>query len=286
MKQGSASSIRAALKKIADKENIDFQILVIRYLHERLLYRLSLSPHQPNFFLKGGALIYAIEGLHVRPTMDIDLLASKISNDKGEMKDVFRSVNSISYEADCVVFDSENIVVSEIKEQDKYSGLRVHIDACFDTIRQKIQIDIGFTDIISPAPMILEYPVLMEEFEKPVIRAYSIETVIAEKFHAMIALNTFNSRMKDFYDVYILLKNNTIDNNSLQEAIDKTFRQRNTVFVENHELFTNSFCENKNRQIMWKAFLRKIRISEELDFSNVMNTIVQRLYPIYKNILK
>ena len=116
------------------------------------------------------------------------------------------------------------------------------------------------------------------------------KTSVIDAIDALLSLKTekvseADSRMKDFYDVYILLKNNTIDNNSLQEAIDKTFRQRNTVFVENHELFTNSFCENKNRQMMWKAFLRKIRISEELDFSNVMNAIVQRLYPIYKNIL-
>ena len=129
------------------------------------------------------------------------------------------------------------------------------------------------------------YPVLLDELAKPEIKAYSIETVIAEKFHAMMVLGTFNSRMKDFYDVYILLKNNEIKNESLQDAILQTFRCRETDFTEKHELFASSFYEDTKRQIMWKAFLRKNKIPTDLEFSFIVKNILEKLQPIYQQLV-
>ena len=286
MKRGSAKSIRAILKNIADREKIDFQLVVIRYLHERLLYRLSLSEYRLKFILKGGNLLYAIEGLHIRPTTDIDILAKHITNDKETLKNIFKDICSVEYNDDCVVFDALNIVVSDIAEEKKYSGVRLLINTLFDTIKQTIQIDIGFGDTITPAPLPLLYPTLLTGLNPPDIMTYSIETVIAEKFHAMILNSVFNSRMKDFYDVYILLKNNRINNENLQEAILQTFRCRETDFIENHELFTSSFHEDKNRQTMWKAFLRKMKISENLEFPFIVKNILEQLQPIYNKFKK
>jgi len=282
MKQGNAISIRATLKNVADKEKINFQFIITRYLHERLLYRIAKSKYANNFILKGGALLYAIGGIHIRPTIDIDMLAKQISNDKEQIKHVFHSICSVKYDADCVIFDTGNIEAEDISEDDKYSGVRIFIDTQFDTIKQRLQIDIGFSDIA--VPVNLTYPTLLSELPKPEIKAYSKETIIAEKFQAMIVLGTFNSRMKDFYDVYILLKNNDIGKICLQEAIFHTFRQRNTVFVENHILFSYTFYEDKNRQTMWKAFLRKIKHSGDLDFSVVMKSITENLYPVYSEL--
>ena len=284
MKKGSAKSIRSILKNIADSERIDFQILVVRYLHERLLYRVAKSEYANNFVLKGGLLLYVIEGLHIRPTKDIDMLARKIINNKEQIKQIFQSICNVKYDDDCVFFDIPGIETAYISEKDKYMGVRVFVKTGLDTIRQRLQIDIGFSDVITPAPINLSYPVLINELKTPEIKAYSIETVIAEKFHAMIEHGIFNSRMKDFYDVYILLKNNKIKNTQLQSAICQTFKQRNAIFDDNHPLFTSSFYENPNRQTIWKAFLRKMKLSENLEFQLVVKSILERLQPIYNDL--
>ena len=281
MKKGNAISIKATLKNISDSEDVKYQYIITRYFHERLLYRIANSEYNDKFFLKGGALLYAIEGLHVRPTVDIDMLAKQISNNKEQIKQIFRTICSIKHDDDCVVFDVESIETMDIVEDAKYSGIRILIEVGLDTIRQRLQIDIGFSDIITPAPVSLIYPVLLNELEKPKIQAYSIETIIAEKFHAMIVLGTFNSRMKDFYDVYILLKNNEINNVNLQEAIFQTFKNRQTDFTDNHTLFTSNFYEDLNRQIIWKAFLHKMKIPENLEFSYIVKNILERLQPMY-----
>ncbi|MDR2231687.1 MAG: nucleotidyl transferase AbiEii/AbiGii toxin family protein [Tannerella sp.] len=284
MKKGNAKSIRAVLKNIADHEGLDLQSILTRYFHERLLYRIFNSAYLNRFFLKGGALLFAFEGLHARPTNDIDMLATQISNDREIIKQIFRTICNIKYDDDCVFFNADSIETMNITEDDKYVGVRIFIATRLDTVKQRLQIDIGFSDIISPAPVRLTYPVLLNEFEYPVIQAYSIETVIAEKFEIMIARSTLNSRMKDFYDVYILLKNHNINDETLTIAIRQTFKHRNTGFVDNHSLFSESFYRDINRQILWKAFLRKIKHSGELEFSTVMICIVERLYPIYRNL--
>jgi predicted nucleotidyltransferase component of viral defense system len=286
MKLGNPISIRTALKNISDRENIDFQTIATRYLHERLLFRVASSNFAQNFFLKGGALFYAFEGLHARPTLDIDFLAKQIDNDKENLKTIFTKICEIEYADDCVLFNKNTIEVFDIDEDAKYSGVRVLLNASFDSIKQRLQIDIGFSDIITPEPVHLTYPTLLNELKNPEIRAYSIETVIAEKFHAMFTLGTLNSRMKDFYDVYILLKNNKIENANLQDSISQTFKNRNTDFTDDHEIFSTLFYENKNRQAMWKAFLRKMKIFENLEFPSVVKTILERLQPIYNELLK
>jgi len=286
MKKGNAISVKATLKNISDDEQVKFQHIITRYFHERLLYRISNSKYANNFFLKGGALLYAIEGIHIRPTVDVDMLAKQINNDKELIKQIFQTVCSIKYDDDCVIFDVNSIETADIAKDDKYNGIRVFVKAQLDTIRQRLQIDIGFSDVITPAPINLTYPVLLNELEKPRIRAYPIETIIAEKFQAMITLGIFNSRMKDFYDVYILLKNNDINDINLKEAILQTFRHRNTDFVENNELFSESFYKEPSRQTMWKAFLRKMKLAEDLEFSFVVINILKRLHPIYNELLK
>ena len=283
MKKGNSLSIRMTLKNIADNENIRFQDLITRYLHERLIYRLSVSEYAQHFLLKVGALLYAFSGLHTRPTMDIDMLAKHIDNDKDKIKTFFENICKIDYPDDCVIFEQNTIDVSDIAEDAKYNGGRVVIDALFDTIRQRLQIDFGFSDIVS-SPIELDFPVLMEELDAPKIKAYSIETVIAEKFHAMIVMGTFNSRIKDFYDIYTLFKNKEITNSSLHNAIKETFENRNTICVEEAVFFSESFYKDTVRIIMWNAFLRKIKV-EHIDFDIVVKYITAMLLPIYNSLI-
>jgi len=153
MKAGSPMSVRSVLMNLSKNEGLPFQQLVTRYLHERFLYRLSVSEYKSTFILKGGNLLYAVGDLHTRPTKDIDMLAKHISNDKEVLKGVFRDICSISYNDDCVTFDVSNISAFDIAEETEYGGIRLLINSMFDTIRQRLQIDIGFGDVVFPAPL-------------------------------------------------------------------------------------------------------------------------------------
>ena len=286
MKQGNSKSIRAVVKNLSDREELDFQRIVTRYLHERLLYRISLSEYNTTFILKGGNLMYAIEGLHTRPTIDIDMLAKNIDSDKETVKRIFAKICAITDENDCVIFNPDTIAVSDIAEEKKYSGIRLLIDAQFDTIRQTVQVDIGFGDVVTPAPVEIEFPVLLKELGTPLLLAYSTETVIAEKFHAIITLGNANSRMKDLFDTYILLKNRNINNENLTNAIVATFKTRNTEFEAEPVFFDESYYKNANRNVMWKAFLRKTKIEGVFDFEEVVKTITTNLQPIYQQLNK
>jgi predicted nucleotidyltransferase component of viral defense system len=275
-----AVSIRARLLNLARKEGIDFQLIIIRFLHERLLYRLSVSDYSHLLILKGGAFIYAIHGLKSRPTIDVDLLGTQMSNDIKAICEVFRQICTVESE-DEVAFNPESVVGELITQQDKYDGVRLYINATFHTVRQRIQIDIGFGDILIPVIQELEYPILLEDMQVPIIQAYSIETVIAEKFQAMIELSVANSRMKDFYDVYKLLADNEFDSNTLEEAIQATFANRGTLYAENHALFTVEFATNTQRKRNWTAFLNKINRDKELAFEEVMRLIDEKLWPYW-----
>ena len=181
---------------MAKKEGADFQLIIIRFLHERLLYRLSVSDYSQQFILEGGAFIYAMQGLKSRPTLDVDLLGTQISNDIDVLCEVFRQICIIQSE-DEVSFNPESIVGELITKQGKYNGIRLYINATFHTVRQRIQIDVGFGDIVIPDVQELVYPILLDDMQVPFLQAYSKETVIAEKFQAMLELSVVNSRMKD-----------------------------------------------------------------------------------------
>jgi len=276
----NATSIRARLLNVSKKESVSFQLILMRYLHERFLYRLSISKYVNNFFLKGGNFIYAIQGLSARPTKDIDLLGKDVENDIEGLKKIIIEILSVDYSGDYVWFNHEDIKIEPIAEKNLYNGVRLKIEAHFDSIRQQLQIDIGFGDIVIPKPINLEYPTLLPEIPIPTIFAYTPETVIAEKFQAMIELSTLNSRMKDFYDVYILLTKQSIDKNILQKAIANTFENRKTTLTEEHSIFTDDFKNDPQRLIMWKAFLNKINVQEKLTFQFVLEVIIKKLKPL------
>jgi len=276
-----AASIRARLLNLAKKEGIDFQLIILRFLHERFLYRLSVSAYSQQLILKGGAFIYAMQGIKSRPTTDIDLLGMQLSNDVEVLCEAFRHICAVQ-SADEVTFNPESVVGELITEHNKYNGIRLYIDASFHTVRQRIQIDVGFGDIVIPVVQELEYPILLDDMQVPVIHAYSKETVIAEKFQAMIELSAVNSRMKDFYDVYMLLIDNEFNSDSLEEAIKTTFKNRRTSYIESHSLFTPEFASDRLRKRSWSAFLKKISKDQELTFEEVMQLIIKKLMPFWE----
>lgn len=168
--------------------------------------------------------------------------------------------------------EADKITVREIMEQRRYAGLQIKVPASLGTMKQLIKIDIGFGDVVTPIPGIMTYPTLLE-MDAPEIKAYSVETIIAEKFEAMIDLAEANSRMKDFYDVYQLLSKKRFDPNTLQEAILQTFKRRNTKLQPDHPLFQPDFAEDPIRNELWQNFLRRAKLDESLTFSEVLQVI-------------
>jgi predicted nucleotidyltransferase component of viral defense system len=276
-----AKSIRQRLLNLSKTKQIDYNVLLIRYFHERFLYRLSLSTYHNSFYLKGGALLYALSTQFPRPTIDIDLLGIKIKNDHDNLLNIFTDICKTEFPEDGVIFDYHSIKTTEISISKKYPGIRISLIAYLDTIRQQLQIDIGFGD--KSAMQTIFYPKLLDTLPSAEICAYSVEYIVAEKFHAMIFLSELNSRYKDFYDVYMILSQQGFDKEKLTEAIKHTFQTRSTGHEENHPLFSETFVNDKNRLFQWKYFLKKINVPD-LDFSHVVNSITEQLYPIYNTL--
>lgn len=260
----------------------DYNLILLRFVQERFLYRLSLSAYRENFFLKGGALLFAHERFAARPTRDMDFLGEHISRDKENIKRIMHEICSIECEEDGVTFEcgEDEIWLEDITIEKEYNGTRVHMTAHMDTIVQQFSIDVGFGDVIVPQPAQLDYPLLIEGLPAVNVEAYSLETVVAEKFQTMIDRGTINSRMKDFFDVYSILKAGKVDEALLKEAVIEVFANRGTELDADNVVFSDGFAQDGMRQTMWKAYLKKIKYKDELPFTEVMDVVRERLQPM------
>ena len=279
-KKNYGKSVRTRLVNLMNETGYKYMYLLARYFNERLLYRVSVSQYKDNFLLKGGSLLYALDGLEARPTIDIDFMADRISRDRDNMTEIFRRIVAIGCDEDGVYFDTESIRPEPITVDKKYPGLRFYVTAHMDTIVHNMSVDIGFGDVVSPCPMTIDFPLLLPNIPSVNLQAYSLETVVAEKFHAMIDRDETNSRIKDFFDCYMLLTQRNISDETLFEAIRATFDNRALAYKPNLKLFSDEFATDKERIIRWKAFLKKIKWKEEIPFPVVMQIIKDRLQPM------
>lgn len=277
-------SIRARLLNVARQENIFFQTILTRYFQERLLYRISQTHYKNNFYLKGGALMYAYERFSARPTLDIDFLGSNISNDGEKIINVFKEICAVPCDEDGVYFDLTRISAQNITEFKDYHGIRLSVPVSMDTIAQVMTMDIGFGDVVTPGAVPLDYPILLKHLPAANILAYSIETVIAEKMHAVVDLADQSSRMKDYYDLYQILSANQYDEDILRVAIKRTFENRYTEYKKDVMFFRAEYPENAAMQIRWKAFIRKITSKSNLSFSDVASYLQITLKPYWENL--
>ena len=255
--------------------------LLARYFNERLLYRVSVSHYRDNFLLKGGSLLYAFNGLETRPTIDIDFMARRIGREQSNLVKVFQEILSINCEEDGVTFDAGDIKTEPITIDKDYPGSRIFLTARMDTIVYPMTLDIGFGDVVSPGPVDVDFPLLLAGIPAINIKAYSLETVVAEKFHAMVDRDVTNSRMKDFFDCYQILTTKPLDDKLLFEAIKATFDNRALAKNDDLQLFTESFCTDAVRLQRWTSFLKKIQWKESLSFADVMKVINERLRGMY-----
>lgn len=275
-----ARSIKARLLNMADGDNKKYQQLIVRYCHERLLFRLSKSNYRERFILKGGALLYAFEEFMPRPTLDIDFMGNRTDNDKESVLAAFRSIAEMPYPEDGISFLIETLTAENITIEKKYPGVRVSMAVNIGTYRQNLAMDIGFGDVIVPSPMNLEYPTIFDSMDVPNILAYSLETVVAEKFQTMIDRGRFNSRMKDYFDLYRIFLAHKFDKQLLAEAVKATFENRETKFIENHDFFSSEFGRDVALNGQWNNYVRKMKISLP-SFKDVHSIISNRLLPYW-----
>lgn len=267
-----AASVRQRLLNLAKKRGDAFDLVLVRYALERLLYRLSISAHADRFLLK-GALLFAVWGHDEhRPTRDADLLGSGPS-DPERVKSVFREICGIAYE-DGIVFDGDSVAVEEIAEDAVYSGLRVTLRAELAGARIPVQVDVGFGDAVVPGAETVRYPAMLE-FPAPELGAYPVYTVIAEKFQAMVALGEANSRMKDFYDLWAIGRRFELDGATLVRSIKATFERRKTALPEGKPVALRAeFGDIPGKAAQWTAFVRRNRLdAREIPLAKVQESI-------------
>lgn len=279
-------SIKARLLNASDHNNRRYQQLLVRYMQEGFLRRLSMSPYSRKFILKGGALLYAFDEFLPRPTLDIDFMGTGISNDKSSIIDAFKEIAEITVEDDGVVFIADSIDASDIAVEKKYPGVRITVEAHLDTVVKELTFDIGFGDVIKPRPLSMEYPVIFPEMNAPQLIAYSLETVVAEKFQTMIDRGEANSRMKDYYDLYRIILSHKFDEDDLLSAIIATFDNRKTEYIPNHQLFSDGFANNPLLVQRWNNYRRKLEDIKDVSFDTVMMVIGNFMKPYWEKLQK
>ena len=280
----SAISVKDRLKKQAIEEKKTMQDKIVMYGLERTIYRLSISEYAERFTLKGGIFLYALfNGDYTRATTDIDLLAQCISNDIEEMKKVFKEIFSIKCD-DALRFDLNTLDVIYITEFKEYHGVKVSILGHLDKTKVPISIDIGFGDIVYPERMKMDFPVLLD-MDIPKVYAYSINSVVAEKFEAFVSLGLANSRYKDFYDIYVLSNRYNFDGTELMNAIKETFNHRGTSF-DDIVAFEDGFADDETRLMRWNSFVKKKKALIKLGFEETVQLLKILLFPIVDAIKK
>ena len=279
-----AASVRQRLLNVATERKEDFGLVLSRYGLERFLYRLSVSPHRDSFVLKGALLLQVWTEVTYRPTRDLDLLGKEMSN--AAYQKVFSEVCSQDVEDDGLSFPSETIRVERIRDEEAYAGVRVRLEARLGNVRIPLQIDVGFGDAIVPAPEELDFPTLLKA-PAPKLKAYPKESVVAEKFEAIVKLGMANSRMKDFYDLWVMAQRFAFKNATFAAAIQATFETRRTSLPSSLPLaFSADFWRSPDKQTQWKAFLRKSGLNANSSLEETIRIVREFLMPVVERIVE
>jgi predicted nucleotidyltransferase component of viral defense system len=267
------ASVRARLLQLAKNRGEDFQLVLTRYGNERLLYRLAQSRHAASFVLKGATLFMLWTDKPHRATRDIDLLGfGDPSVDR--IRAIMTDLISLDVAEDGVTFDPSTLEVGPIREGQDYGGVRSVINAQISGARVRLQVDVGFGDVITPGAIDVEFPPILE-FPAPRLRAYPRETVVAEKLEALVQLGLANSRMKDFYDLIILSRIFEFDGELLMRAVRATFERRKTPLPTELPVgLTSEFATDPTKVTQWSAFLRKSGATDVADLPSAIDEIV------------
>lgn len=275
-----AASVHQRLLHVSRETGADPNHVLSRFAIERLLYRLASSDHAGSFVLKGAILFMVWTGKTYRPTYDLDLLGfGKDSSQR--IAEVFKSLCRLKVKPDGLTFDPESVKAEPIRDDEEYHGQRVSLSAFLGNARITLQIDIGFGDIITPKAQEIDFPTLLD-FPSPRLRACPRETVIAEKLHSIATRGMTNSRMKDFYDIFVLARDFPFDGSILAKAVQATFKRRKTKIPEATPLaLTEEFSNSTIKATQWNAFIRKSGLGKSMpELANVLAYLRDFLLPI------
>ncbi len=282
-KKNVAASVRQRLLNIAREQEGDFNLILTRYGLERILYRLSQSKWRDQFLLKGAMLFTHLHDDPHRATRDADFLGL-VNAEIDEITAIFKSLCDLDVENDGLIFDPKSVRAREIRENNAYEGIRVRLTGELAGTNIALQFDIGFGDVVTPDPEEIEYPTLLDQ-GAPKLMAYPIYTVVSEKFEAMIKLGMINTRMKDFYDLWILAQKFELDGLLLMQAIKATFNRRKTEIPKTIPLaFSEEFYDDASKKKQWAAFLNKNGIENGNNLNNVVGFLEEFLLPVVNSI--
>jgi len=275
------ASIQARLRNRARDTGEELQTLLTRFALERFLFRLSVSKHRESFVLKGAFLFLAWGESVERPTRDLDLLAEG-APDIERLEQIFRELCELEVESDGVVFVADTVRGRMIREQAAYDGIRVNLDARLGKAVLRLQIDVGFGDAVVPAPMEIEFPVLLE-FPCPRLRGYRPETVVAEKCEAMVALGLANSRLKDYNDLWRLASTRDFEGLVLALAILAVFERRQTAIPEGIPAgLTDAYSEQWG--VQWLGVLNRFGVDDPPSLVETLDLLRRFLLPVFESL--
>lgn len=258
MTHNIAASIHQRLLNQARAQGRPFDELLQYFALERFLYRLGCSPYAAKFVLKGALMFNVWQGASARSTRDVDLLG-RMDNQVASVVQAMQAVcREEPPEDDGLRFNAEAVTGVAITEAAQYQGVRVSLPATLGNARIRLQVDVGFGDILVPGPTWVHLPTILENFPPPELQGYSRESAIAEKFQAIVYLGMVNSRMKDFYDIWSLAMHFAFEGPMLALALGETFRRRQTPFQVMPVAFTPAFTANPEKQAQWQAFVRRL----------------------------
>jgi hypothetical protein len=262
MSTDRSASVLARLLNRSRSMGENHNLLLTRFAIERLLYRLSVSPHADSFVLKGALLFALWYDTPHRPTKDADLLGFGAA-DEATLHARFNAICAIDAN-DGMRYDAQSIRINPIREDTAYGGLRLTVTAFLGHASLPVQVDIGFGDAITPAPQRISYPTLLDDLAAPSLHAYPVYTVIAEKLHAMVVLGMANTRMKDFFDLAVIGRSMSLDGATLAEALHATFRRRASARPSTDPVsLTSAFATDPQKVKQWRAFLVKLQLRDE-----------------------
>lgn len=274
-----AASVRQRLLDQARSKRVDYNLLLTRYGLERFLYRLGCSEYRERFILK-GAMLFPLWGVvSYRSTRDVDLLGYGES-EIAALVEVFRMICQTEVADDGVIFDPASVQAEDIRDQMEYGGTRIKLNADLAGARIHLQVDIGFGDVVTPAAVSADYPTVLDQ-PAPHVRVYPRETVVAEKFQAMVHLGIANSRMKDFHDLWVIGNQFDFDGATLSTALARTFERRNTPLPTELPLaLTPEFFADTQKIRQWKAFLNRAGLGIQPELSEVATFITAFVMPL------
>lgn len=275
-------SLLQKLKNKAQNSGLSFQLTLQLFYQEEFLRRLSYSKFQDKLILKGGLFLYIITNFESRPTMDIDFLMKNWSNENEKILEMIHDIINIDTENEFIKFEIKSI--NSISEQKEYHGARIKMVGKVGNTRTPFDIDIGVGDVVIPKPNKRKMEVLLPSFNSPEVLTYSLESTIAEKWDAIIDRMEFNSRMKDFFDIYYLALNYNFEGRKLQEAIFETLDNRGRVYEKDTLKNVRLLKQDGQIIIRWNAFIKNT-IKVDLDFNNVIDVVTDFIVQPFESIL-